>query len=647
MVQAVTYRVEYLCAAEVKAILVGLQVTGFLCLSLLLASLVVKLVLQDNSLAAVQPCIILNLVAGSICFATLLIGLQQQAAGVVHAFKSKRHWSQLRARQLRLRVTEAFVQLVNLGCYLLQNSIALTKDRPWESKVIQWSTFGSLSYAAISDAPCWFHLADLIPWIFMEVIVVCFAYFAGGAFDELRQTQNSPDRQGTVTSLPGGTDSCPLPMVVLICGVLLTAAVLAHCAIFLVYLHRGMHLIQSLDFRDYRITYFKIRHSRRVRCLTFFLVIASLVLFLLVRPSSCTGYVEVWCGLLAPHVSNTSHNIVACYFYTPKDPTSEDVMQVALQTFVWMTQDEEASNAVRLQKNISRDEPHFCFETCLKLLVWAHLSYARLPCSPASLSLMALAMEQFHSEDFRQVVEAATSVQAIMGWNSTILVVAFRGSCSTSNFISDAEAWQVRYPQDQGPWRSSPHCAVHHGFLSLWTENGFNQNLLARVGAILDSCRDISQVYFTGHSLGGALATLAAFELQQMLQGSRVVQLACYTFGAPRTGNHAFANEYGRRIPQTWHIINDQDAVARMGKFLMLYKRPGLRVLVNLAGQMIVRPSFMELSIQQACCSSSINDHLLGRYRASLSSVVEAALGRQEEGCSILNMLHICNNSLQ
>ncbi|KAK9856099.1 hypothetical protein WJX84_011365 [Apatococcus fuscideae] len=35
-----------------------------------------------------------------------------------------------------------------------------------------------------------------------------------------------------------------------------------------------------------------------------------------------------------------------------------------------------------------------------------------------------------------------------------------------------------------------------------------------------------------------------------------------------------------------------------------------------------------------ACCSSSINDHLLGRYRASLSSVVEAALGRQEEGCS-------------
>lgn len=33
--------------------------------------------------------------------------------------------------------------------------------------------------AAIADAPCWFHLADFIPWIFMEVVVICFAYFAG------------------------------------------------------------------------------------------------------------------------------------------------------------------------------------------------------------------------------------------------------------------------------------------------------------------------------------------------------------------------------------------------------------------------------------------------------------------------------------
>lgn len=41
-----------------------------------------------------------------------------------------------------------------------------------------------------------------------------------------------------------------------------------------------------------------------------------------------------------------------------------------------------------------------------------------------------------------------------------------------------------------------------------------------------------------GHSLGGALATLAAYDIQAAF-GFRHLQV--YTYGAPRTGNHAFA----------------------------------------------------------------------------------------------------------
>ena len=41
-----------------------------------------------------------------------------------------------------------------------------------------------------------------------------------------------------------------------------------------------------------------------------------------------------------------------------------------------------------------------------------------------------------------------------------------------------------------------------------------------------------------GHSLGGALATLAAYDITK---GCQNVEVACYTYGAPRTGNHAFA----------------------------------------------------------------------------------------------------------
>ncbi len=38
------------------------------------------------------------------------------------------------------------------------------------------------------------------------------------------------------------------------------------------------------------------------------------------------------------------------------------------------------------------------------------------------------------------------------------------------------------------------------------------------------------------------------------------VSLTTYTFGAHRTGNHAFARDYGAVMPDCWSIINGQDA---------------------------------------------------------------------------------------
>ena len=62
----------------------------------------------------------------------------------------------------------------------------------------------------------------------------------------------------------------------------------------------------------------------------------------------------------------------------------------------------------------------------------------------------------------------------------------------------------------------------------------------------------------TGHSLGGALATLAAMDIRKACPDVATLDISCYTFGAPRTGNHAFAYEYNDLVPDTWGIINDQ-----------------------------------------------------------------------------------------
>ena len=61
-----------------------------------------------------------------------------------------------------------------------------------------------------------------------------------------------------------------------------------------------------------------------------------------------------------------------------------------------------------------------------------------------------------------------------------------------------------------------------------------------------------------GHSLGGALAKLAAIELRRACPDRTALDISCYTFGAPRTGNRAFAREYNVAVEDTWSIINDQ-----------------------------------------------------------------------------------------
>ena len=59
------------------------------------------------------------------------------------------------------------------------------------------------------------------------------------------------------------------------------------------------------------------------------------------------------------------------------------------------------------------------------------------------------------------------------------------------------------------------------------------------------------------------MATLAAFDLVRSCKSLRpddgpATDPICYTFGAPRLGNHAFARLYNTTVPNTWHVINDQ-----------------------------------------------------------------------------------------
>lgn len=57
--------------------------------------------------------------------------------------------------------------------------------------------------------------------------------------------------------------------------------------------------------------------------------------------------------------------------------------------------------------------------------------------------------------------------------------------------------------------------------------------------------------------MGGALAVLCAFDLATRCPcAGALTNIKCYTFGAPRVGNHVWARMFNERVPDTWQLVN-------------------------------------------------------------------------------------------
>ena len=127
------------------------------------------------------------------------------------------------------------------------------------------------------------------------------------------------------------------------------------------------------------------------------------------------------------------------------------------------------------------------------------------------------------------------------------IAVAFRGSESVSNWLSDLDVVLTEYPNCSG-------CEVHKGFYA--AEQAVFPQVKYEVGRLLEKYPDY-QVLVTGHSLGAALATLTAADLK--LTGTDNVAL--FNYGSPRIGNTAFANFYPTLVNNRNRVTHHKDIV--------------------------------------------------------------------------------------
>jgi len=118
------------------------------------------------------------------------------------------------------------------------------------------------------------------------------------------------------------------------------------------------------------------------------------------------------------------------------------------------------------------------------------------------------------------------------------IILAFRGTYSISNTVVDLSTIPqeyVPYPSPDEPEHNCTNCTVHMGFLASW--KNARKEIMPTLTDLREKHPDYP-VYVIGHSLGGAVAALAALELKASLKWEDVVVT---TFGEPKIGNKGLA----------------------------------------------------------------------------------------------------------
>lgn len=85
------------------------------------------------------------------------------------------------------------------------------------------------------------------------------------------------------------------------------------------------------------------------------------------------------------------------------------------------------------------------------------------------------------------------------------------------------------------------------------------------------------EIWITGHSLGGATATVCAIDLQFHFDP----RISCITFGSPKVGNKEFAESYNKRIPNHYRVVNNGDIVEHLPRWWMGYRHVGMKLTFN------------------------------------------------------------------
>lgn len=161
--------------------------------------------------------------------------------------------------------------------------------------------------------------------------------------------------------------------------------------------------------------------------------------------------------------------------------------------------------------------------------------------APAGYTLVAT----FTGQDQQKV----TAPYGFIAESASAVVIAFRGTQTTTEWITDADVSFTRFP-------FAPSAGyTHAGFTGIYS---------TMRDRILPALRRVSsgrRLYVTGHSLGAALATLHALDAAVNL---RFASWVMYNFASPRVGDRQFAGRYNEAVKTSIRFVNTADIVPKL-----------------------------------------------------------------------------------
>ncbi|CAI6335598.1 unnamed protein product [Periconia digitata] len=155
--------------------------------------------------------------------------------------------------------------------------------------------------------------------------------------------------------------------------------------------------------------------------------------------------------------------------------------------------------------------------------------------------------------------DLSTDVTGFVALDPTnkLIVVSFRGTNTIANWITNLSF-------DQVATHLCPKCTAHRGFWQSWLDS--RTAILTAVYAIQKQ-NPKYQIVTMGHSLGGAIAQLAAADLRFTYK----LKVEAYSYGSPRIAGHELS-EFITKQGDNYRVTHYNDIVPDVPKIGMGYE---------------------------------------------------------------------------